>query len=98
MTRALPLTCTAGFKSSQKAGNRGIRASPSNPQMRKRPGDGRFLIRFDKGQSRGRQHGCRCLFRKPSGYEAYIRMGEIVKDLLLIDQPPGPWTPDTEPA
>jgi hypothetical protein len=34
--------------------------------------------------------GANAYFRKPSGYEACIRIGEIVKDLLLIEQPPEP--------
>jgi hypothetical protein len=37
-------------------------------------------------------------FPKPSGYEACIRIGEIVKDLLPIGPPPGPWTHDAEPV
>jgi hypothetical protein len=31
--------------------------------------------------------GADAYFRKPSGYEAYLRIGEIAKDLLLMDPP-----------
>jgi CheY-like chemotaxis protein len=34
--------------------------------------------------------GADAYFRKPSGYEAYLKIGEIAKDLLLMDQPVGP--------
>jgi DNA-binding response OmpR family regulator len=31
--------------------------------------------------------GADAYFRKPSGYEAYLKIGEIAKDLLLMDPP-----------
>ncbi|MEO6823909.1 MAG: hypothetical protein ABI167_04130 [Nitrosospira sp.] len=42
-----------------------------------------------KDRAEAASMGADAYFRKPSGYEAYIRIGEIVKDLLLIKQPPG---------
>jgi CheY-like chemotaxis protein len=51
-----------------------------------------------KDRAEAASMGADASFRKPSGYEACIRIGEIVKDLLLIEQPSGPWTPDAEPV
>jgi hypothetical protein len=51
-----------------------------------------------KDRAEAASMGADASFRKPSGYEACIRIGEIVKDLLLIEQPPGPWTSDAEPV
>jgi two-component system, chemotaxis family, response regulator Rcp1 len=51
-----------------------------------------------KDRAEAASMGADASFLKPSGYEACIRIGEIVKDLLLIEQPPGPWTPDAEPV
>jgi two-component system, chemotaxis family, response regulator Rcp1 len=49
-----------------------------------------------KDRAEAASMGADAYFRKPSGYEAYIKIGEIVKDLLMVEQPPGPWTPDAE--
>ncbi|HVW63829.1 MAG TPA: response regulator [Nitrosospira sp.] len=43
-----------------------------------------------KDRAEAASMGADAYFRKPSGYEAYLKIGEIAKDLLLMDQPVGP--------
>jgi CheY-like chemotaxis protein len=43
-----------------------------------------------KDRAEAASKGADAYFRKPSGYEAYLKIGEIAKDLLLMDQPVGP--------
>jgi DNA-binding response OmpR family regulator len=40
-----------------------------------------------KDRAEAASMGADAYFRKPSGYEAYLRIGEIAKDLLLMDPP-----------
>jgi two-component system, chemotaxis family, response regulator Rcp1 len=49
-----------------------------------------------KDRAEAASMGADAYFRKPSGYEAYLRIGEIAKDLLLIDQQAGHQAGPTE--
>ena len=40
-----------------------------------------------KDRAEAASMGADAYFRKPSGYEAYLRIGEIARDLLLMDPP-----------
>jgi CheY-like chemotaxis protein len=40
--------------------------------------------------------GADAYFRKPSDYAAYLKIGEIIKDMLLVKQGAGPWSPGTD--
>jgi DNA-binding response OmpR family regulator len=42
--------------------------------------------------------GADAYFRKPSDYAAYLKIGEIIKDMLLVRQGAGPWSPGTDPT